>query len=166
MTQLRSNSATQVPLTMLEQGLVIKRFLAYGNTVDEVSSQTGIKRAHLENCLAIANTPSDVKELIKEGTIAPTTVVGAINTDKTEFQEVIKEALDIAEIEARNNGKGKVKVTNTHVKQAREKRKNTEVSEAEKQKLLEDVQNADFAALSYSELAKINEIIRKHWSKK
>ena len=164
LTQLTANSG-QVPLTMLEQGLVIKRFLAYGNSVEEVSAQTGIKRAHLENCLAVANAPSDIKDMIKSGDIAPSTVAQSINTDKSQYQQVIQEASEIALEEAVNAGKDKVKVTGTHVKKAREKRQNVEVSEADKAKLLEDVQHTDFEALTYTELSKINDIIKKHWKR-
>ena len=165
LTQLTANSG-QVPLTMLEQGLVVKRFLAYGNTIEEVMLQTGIKKQHLENCLALANTPSGVKQLIKDGTVAPTTVVNAINTDKQEYRTVLDEALEIAEQEAQANGKPNVRVTGTHVKQAREKRQVKEMTVAEQAELLESVKNIDWDALPPSILLKVQEIVAKHWSKK
>ncbi len=165
LTQLTANSG-QVPLTMLEQGLVVKRFLAYGNTIEEVMLQTGIKKAHLENCLALANTPSGVKQLIKDGTVAPSTVVQAINTDKGEYRTVVDEALEIAEQEAQTSGKDKVKVTGTHVKKAREKRQLKGMTVAEQTELLESVRNTDWDALPPSVLLKVQEIVAKHWSKK
>lgn len=164
LTQLTANSG-QVPLTMLEQGLVVKRFLAYGNTIEEVMLQTGIKKQHLENCLALANTPGGVKQLIKDGVVAPTTVVNAINTDKQEYMTVLDEALEIAEQEAQANGKDKIKVTGTHVKQAREKRQVKEMTVAEQTELLESVKNIDWDALPPSVLMKVNDLVRKHWSK-
>lgn len=165
LTQLRTNNGTQVPYTMLEQGLLVKQFLAYGHDIEEIVLQTGLKKAHLENCLSLANTSGGVKEMIKQGTVAPTTVIQSINTDKSEYRDVLDEALDIAEKEAVANGKDKVKVTGTHVKKAREKRLNVEASDEQKAKLLEDVQNADFGALSYSDLQKIESIIKKHWKR-
>jgi ParB-like chromosome segregation protein Spo0J len=166
LTQLKTNNGTKVPLTMLEQGLVVKRFLAYGHDMDEIVEQTGIKKPHLENCLALANTPGGIKQLIKDGVIAPTTIINAINTDKAEYRDVLDEALEIAEQEATQNGKDKVKVTSTHVKKAREKRQAQEMSVAEQAKLLEDVKHIDWEALPPSVLLKVNEIVRKHWEKK
>ena len=165
LTQLTANSG-QVPLTMLEQGLVVKRFLAYGNTIEEVVLQTGIKKQHLENCLALANTPGGVKDLIKRGTVAPTTVVDAINTDKSEYRDVLDEALEIAEKEAEAKGKDKVKVTSTHVKQVREKRKAADMTVAQQAELLEAVKNVDWDALPPSVLLKVQELVQKHWAKK
>lgn len=165
LTQLTANSG-QVPLTMLEQGLVVKRFLAYGNTIEEVVLQTGIKKQHLENCLALANTPGGVKDLIKTGTIAPTTVVDAINNDKGEYRDVLDEALEIAEKEAEAKGKDKVKVTSTHVKQVREKRKAADMTVAQQAELLEAVKNVDWDALPPSVLLKVQELVQKHWAKK
>lgn len=165
LTQLTANSG-QVPLTMLEQGLVVKRFLAYGNTIEEVVLQTGIKKQHLENCLALANTPGGVKDLIKSGIVAPTTVVDAINTDKSEYRDVLDEALEIAEKEAEAKGKDKVKVTSTHVKQVREKRKAADMTVAQQAELLEAVKNVDWDALPPSVLLKVQELVQKHWAKK
>lgn len=165
LTQLRTNNGNQVPYTMLEQGLVAKQFLAYGHDLDEIVLQTGLKKQHLENCLALANATNGVKQLIKDGVIAPSTVATAINTDGAEYRDVLDEALEIAETEAQSKGKASVKVTGTHVKAAREKRKNTQVSLAEHQKMLDNVKAIDFDALPYSELAKINEIARKYWAK-
>lgn len=164
LTQLTANSG-QVPLTMLEQGLVVKRFLAYGNTIEDVMLQTGIKKPHLENCLALANAPSGVKELIREGVIAPTTVAQSINTDKGEYRDVLDDALEIAEKEAETKGKDKVKVTNTHVKQARDRRKAADMTVKQQQELLDSIKNTDWDALPPSVLLKINDIVRKHWEK-
>jgi hypothetical protein len=165
LTQLTANSG-QVPLTMLEQGLVVKRFLAYGNTIEEVVLQTGIKKQHLENCLALANTPGGVKELIRSGTVAPSTVVDSINNDKGEYRDVLDEALEIAEKEAEAKGKDKVKVTSTHVKQVREKRKAADMTVAQQNELLEAVKNTDWDALPPSVLLKVQELVTKHWAKK
>lgn len=164
LTQLTANSG-QVPLTMLEQGLVVKRFLAYGHTIDDVILQTGVKKSHLENCLALANAPGGVKELIKDGTVAPTTVVQSMNSDKSEYRDVLDEALEIAEQEAQQKGKDKVKLTGTHVKQAREKRQVKELTVAQQQELLETVKNTDWDALPPSVLMKVNDLVRKYWSK-
>lgn len=165
LTQLRTNNGTKSSLTMLEQGLAAKRFLTYGHDLDEIVEHTGLKKQHLENCLALANTPSGVKQLIKDGIVAPTTVVQAINTDKQEYRTVLDEALEIAEQEAQANGKDKVKVTGTHVKQAREKRQVKEMTVAQQQELLESIKNTDWDALPPSVLMKVKKIVAKHRSK-
>lgn len=165
LTQLKTNDGTKEEFTALEKGLKIKEFLAYGHDIDEIVENTGIKKHHLENWLALAKTPSGIKQMIKEGVVAPTTIIDAINTDKTEYRDVLDEALEIAEQEAEAKGKDKVKLTNSHVKQAREKRKAKELTVAEQQELLESVKNTDWDALPPSVLIKVNDLIRKHWSK-
>lgn len=92
-------------LTMLEQGDVYRRLLAFGWTEKEISGHTGMTPMHIDNCLKLYSAPVEIKQEIKSGYVAASTVVQTIRREGTvEGAETIKTAVK----EAKDAGKKKV----------------------------------------------------------
>ncbi len=85
------------PLTALETAEVIKRLLAYGWTVPDIAKKTGYSVTHVNNLLRLLASPSGIVDLVKEGSVSPTTALYVLNKEGGEqATDTLKEAVKTA----------------------------------------------------------------------
>jgi ParB family transcriptional regulator, chromosome partitioning protein len=77
------------PLTSLELGETYKRLINFGLSITEISKKTGRTYKHVTDLIGVADSPENVKEMIKTGQVSAT-LVAEVNAktkdvDKTEL---------------------------------------------------------------------------------
>jgi ParB-like chromosome segregation protein Spo0J len=80
------------PLAMLETLEVIKRLRAFGRTQSDVQAALGFTRTHMSNLNLLDLATPPVREYIRLGKVAPTTVVDLIRDYKDE-PEIVEQAV-------------------------------------------------------------------------
>ena len=67
-----------MPLSMLEQGHVFRRLTGGGYEQIEVARKVAKSPSHVSNCIILANASKRIQNLIIEGKVKPTTVLGVL----------------------------------------------------------------------------------------
>jgi ParB/RepB/Spo0J family partition protein len=93
-------------LTALEEGKLFIKLEVLGYTRDEISQKIGKTLAHISNMVGLYSSPKEVKNLIADGSIKPTTAnkLRRETSSDAEFISVINQGLE----EAKKIGKTKV----------------------------------------------------------
>lgn len=68
----------QKPLTPLESGIGYLRLIKWGMTPADIATKQGVSRVTVDNCLALAEAPVEVQELVRSGAVSSTTAREAI----------------------------------------------------------------------------------------
>lgn len=66
------------PLTKLEQGAAFSRLVDFGWALQQIASKTGHSMAHVTQCLALIDSPEEIKKMIIEKTITPALAISAV----------------------------------------------------------------------------------------
>ena len=85
-------SNSQMPLSVLERANIYKTAKAYGATPEDIAKKVGKSVTTINNLLLLATAGEPTKKLIREGTVAHTTVEGLLR--KKEPSVVDKELAD------------------------------------------------------------------------
>jgi ParB family chromosome partitioning protein len=101
--QIISNSGK--PLTALEQGVVVKRLLALGWSIEQTAEEISRSVTHVNNLLELQEAPEQVKKMIAEGAVTATLAQTVLRESKTVDAAVAK--LTSAVEKAKVAGKGK-----------------------------------------------------------
>lgn len=88
---IRSNSGK--PLTGMQRAEVFKRLLGFGWDEAEIATKASCSRAHVADMLILASAGQDVREMVKEGTVSPTTAVRAMRQEGDEAGAVLASAV-------------------------------------------------------------------------
>jgi ParB family chromosome partitioning protein len=125
-------------LEPIEEGELFKRLKNLGWDEKELSQKTGRSLAHVYKMLEVVNSPKEVQNAVKEGSISANTVSQIIQTTKDEDaqKEMVKEAVASAKAQ------GKKKATAKHVKAVAKKNPITASEEALEMAEAEGVDNA------------------------
>jgi hypothetical protein len=107
--QIISNSGKA--LTALEQGVVVKRLMALGWTVEQTADEISRSITHVNNLLELQEAPEQVKKMISEGAVTATLAQQVIRESKSVDAAVAKltGAVEKAKVT------GKAKATAKHV---------------------------------------------------
>lgn len=96
------------PLTPFEQGKVFVRLLELGWEKDLIALKAGLSRKHVDNLIALHNTPDEVKKAVSEGKVAATLVTQVINKNRGDVEAA---ASDISAAIEKAAAEGKEKAT-------------------------------------------------------
>lgn len=158
LTQLISNGGK--PFTPLEESGVLVRLLEYGWTEQEITSKTGFQLSKVKSLLLLSQAPETLKEEIKNGKIAVTTVVEAVRGTQSDadVQNVLDEAKTLAETENKT-------VTIEHVRVAKQRVKDTRSDKEralEHKNLAEQLNDIDWLQLNIStnDLKRVLKIVK------
>jgi ParB-like chromosome segregation protein Spo0J len=97
---------TGKPLAMLETLEVVKRLRALGKTNPEIQSALGFSRYHMQNLGLLDLATPPVREYIRLGRIAPTTVVEVIRDNRDDLEAAEKGVLDAVKRVEKQEAKG------------------------------------------------------------
>lgn len=105
------------PLTSLELGETYKRLINFGLSIPEIAKKTGKTYKHIADLIGVADSPENVKDMIKSGQVSATLVaeVNAKTKDIDKTESVLITAT------AKANGK---KVTKKNVKELQPEKNN------------------------------------------
>lgn len=108
------------PLTMLEQGEIIRRLMNYGWKMTDVVKRTGKGRGYLENLVMLTKAPMVVQNYIREDKISSHAVIQIMQAlrkaDPEQVVAEVEEAIKNAEAQ------GKKKATPKHVSEKKVKK--------------------------------------------
>jgi ParB/RepB/Spo0J family partition protein len=99
-----ATSQGQVPLTPIELASVYKRLAAFGKTPDEIAAMVSKTRQHVDQLLILANAPTAVQNMVKDGSVSGATAVKVVREHGDDAGQVLQEELG----KAKAAGKGKV----------------------------------------------------------
>lgn len=95
------NSGT--PLTKLEHGIVFLRLQNFGYNQTDIAKRIAKSPAYVNQCVALANTPKKVQDLLSSGVVNDSTVLATIGTvDESKLYDILVESVN----EVKNNGDG------------------------------------------------------------
>ena len=86
---IRSNSGK--PLTLMQRSEVIKRLIGFGWDEAEIATKLGCSRSHVADMLRLASADSDVRAMVKDGSISPTTAVRVMRQEGDNAGPVLAE---------------------------------------------------------------------------
>ncbi len=78
---LQSGSLSGKPLDALEQAEAIKRLVANGHKENDIVASLGRSRQWLNNLLALAEAPAEVRAMVADGKVSPTEARRVLKTD-------------------------------------------------------------------------------------
>jgi ParB-like chromosome segregation protein Spo0J len=100
-------------LNMLEQAIPIKRMLGHGWDVEKIAVRCMCSVQHVNQVLDLAEAPSEVHTMIRNGTVAATTALRTLqDVGASKVVAVLQKAAEVAKTN------GKVKVTDKSVRSA------------------------------------------------
>lgn len=113
-TQFRGNDADRIahlltsaqgrPLSLLEAGLQYQKLLRLNWTKQQIADRIGRKMPHIESCLVLAESNTDVHVAVQNGEVSATLAIDAVRKHGERAGAVIAEKL----VEAKAKGKSKV----------------------------------------------------------
>lgn len=98
------SSNTNKELTPLQKGRVYKRLADKGLSLADIAKETGKTRQHVEQCLVLARSGDDVKQLVADGAVSARVAIEIVREHKEEAGAVIAKELE----RAKEGGKAKV----------------------------------------------------------
>jgi len=99
------------PLAIPEQAEVVKRLLSFGWVEADVARKTGYSRQHVSNLITYMSSSQEVKEMVENGLVSPSTVIEAVRVHGDEGATgAIREAAKKA------NSEGRKKVAGSAIK--------------------------------------------------
>lgn len=115
------------PLSDLEKGEVFKRLTQKGYEVNEIAKRVGISQAKVSQVLKLAAAPKKVKDHVKAGRIAPSTVIQLLQKQSEEkavekIEEAVKGVEKEEEKEKESESKGASKSKGSSKKGGKKKR--------------------------------------------
>lgn len=94
-------------LSQLEEGVVYKRLLGFGWSIEKIAQQAARSITHVNNLIELQSSPEELKQLITNGEVSATLVSTEIAKSKGNAKAVA-EKLTQAVAVAKENGKAKV----------------------------------------------------------
>jgi predicted GNAT family acetyltransferase len=86
------------PLSMIEQAIPVRRLLDYGWSDKEIAAKAGFSLSKVKDLIALCGADTEVKEMIDQGKVSPTTVARTIRKrGHQKAKEVLKDAVQEAD---------------------------------------------------------------------
>ncbi len=98
---------TGAPLAPYEQGIVLKRLVNMGKTIEESATRLGMTRTYADNLLLLLGAPAKVRNAVMTGKISATAAINELKADPTNAAENIAAAVTKAVAEGRGKAKPK-----------------------------------------------------------
>lgn len=87
---IKSNAG--LPLTALEQSVVIKRLLSFGWSEGQIALKLGRSRQHVNNLLELASAPEAVRTMIVDGVVSATEAIKVCRTEGDAAPRILSDA--------------------------------------------------------------------------
>ncbi|CAM6053273.1 unnamed protein product [Sphagnum tenellum] len=94
-------------LAPIEEGLVYKRLLGFGWSIEKIAQQAARSATHVNNLIDLQGAPGKLKDMIIKGEVSATLVTSQIAENKGDKIAVTKRLSEAVEV-AKQNGKAKV----------------------------------------------------------
>lgn len=94
------------PLTVFEQGVVVKRLSMFGMDASQIQARTGMSEQKIQNLLVLMGAPTAVRDMVEKGEVAASVAVREVKTKGTGA------TASLEEMKAKAKEKGHAKVTN------------------------------------------------------
>lgn len=83
-----------LPLTALEKGVVFKRLIAMGVPMATIATQAGYSIRQVQNLILLEDSPEEVKDAVRGGTVSATEAIKAVRKHGDEAPKAIKKGAD------------------------------------------------------------------------